>query len=109
MYRKRRTRKRAVREIHYFISLALKPDTPLVYADRYVELARKLGMRARVSIPRGLKLFICRRCKRVLKPGLTGIYRVRSRPKKSVSVKCLRCGYTHRYVYSYEPEKIGES
>ena len=99
MYRKQRIRKKVEREIKYLISLALKPSTPIELADRYVDLARRLGMKARVPISRGLKIFICRRCKRVLRPGLTGIYRVRSRPKKSLSVLCLRCGHVHRYVY----------
>lgn len=100
MYRKRRVRRRASKEMNYLITLALNPSTPVEVADRYIELARKIGMKARVPIPRGLKIFICRRCKRLLRPGLTGIYRVRSRPRKSLSVLCLRCGYVHRYVYN---------
>lgn len=99
MRRPRYKHRKALKEIGYLISLALKADTPINYANRYIYLARKIAMRTRTRIPRRLKMFICRRCKSVLRPGVTGIYRVRARPKKAISVRCLRCGYTHRYVY----------
>ena len=97
--KKKSIKRKALREMEYLIKLALEPETPLEYADRYVELARKISMRTRVRMPRYLKIYICRKCKRILRPGLTGIYRVRARPKKALYVKCLRCGYVHRYVY----------
>lgn len=94
-----RRKVRCLREIEYLMRLALRPETPIELADRYVYLARMISMRTRTRIPRELKMFICRRCKRVLRPGVTGVFRVRARPKKAVAVKCLRCGYTHRYIY----------
>lgn len=87
-------------EVYYLLNLALDPKTPIELADKYIALIRKISMRTRIRLPRDIKIFICRRCKRVLRPGFTAIYRVRSRPKKAISVKCLRCGYTHRYIYN---------
>ncbi len=33
------------------------------YANRYVELARKIAMKARISIPRQYKRMFCKHCK----------------------------------------------
>jgi ribonuclease P protein subunit RPR2 len=94
-----RSKSRFLREIRYLFSLALDSETPIELADRYVRIAFKIAMRTKTRLPRELKIFMCRRCKGVLRPGLTGVYRVRARPKKALVVKCLRCGYTRRYVY----------
>ncbi len=92
-------KRRVMKEIRYLLKLAVDPNTPVELADEYVELIRKISMRTRTRLPRGVKLFICRKCKRILRPGVTAVFRVRSRPKKAIAVKCLRCGYTHKYVY----------
>jgi RNase P subunit RPR2 len=34
-----------------------------------------------------------------LKPGVTAVFRVRTRPKKHLYVKCLRCGHVYRRIY----------
>jgi ribonuclease P protein subunit RPR2 len=87
------------REIVRLIRLALDISTPISYGDRYVSLARKFSMKYKVRIPREYKIYICKGCKGVLKPGVTAVFRLRSRPKKSVYVKCLRCGHVYRRVY----------
>lgn len=86
-------------EIVRLIRFALNNETPLKYADRYIYLARKFSMRYKVGIPREYKLFICKGCKRVLRPGETAVFRVRGRPKKHLYVKCLRCGHVYRRIY----------
>ena len=40
-------------------------------ADRYVELARKIGMKYLVRIPKRYKLLFCKNCYRFLLPGVT--------------------------------------
>ena len=64
-------------------------------SDRYVALARKMGMRMRVRIPRRLKRRICKGC---------GCYlsseRVRVRLQDGVvAVTCVECGEIMRYPY----------
>jgi len=101
-----RVSKKVVRaEIVRLLRLALDPEIPLEYADRYVELAREFSMKYRVRIPRQFRLFICRGCKRALRPGSTAIFRIRNFPVKHIYVKCVRCGKVYRKIFdSMKPD-----
>ena len=67
-------------------------------SKRYVELARKIGMRYKVRIPRKYKRRICPNCHAYLKPGVNCT--VRLDPKNRCVVwKCLECGHEKRYPY----------
>jgi ribonuclease P protein subunit RPR2 len=62
-------------------------------ADRYVWLARRIGMRYNVRVPAAHKRRFCKRCYRYLLPGVTS----RTRLKRGRSVTtCLRCGHVMR-------------
>jgi ribonuclease P protein subunit RPR2 len=62
-------------------------------ADRYVELARNVGMRYNVRVPQGLRRKSCRECYRYLLPGTTS----RTRLKRGrLVITCLRCGHITR-------------
>ena len=63
---------------------------------RYLELARTIGMRYRVRIPRHLKARICRRCHALLIPGKTARIRLRG---EYLSTTCLSCGEQMRRPY----------
>lgn len=66
---------------------------------RYVELARKIGERYKVRIPKKYKRKICKKCHSYLKPGLNCM--VRLVPKeKCVVWRCGGCGSERRYPYS---------
>ena len=65
-------------------------------ADRYVELARKISMKAQISIPSQLKKKFCKNCKKYLVPGLN--CRVRTRNKKLIYY-CLNCKNYMRFPY----------
>ena len=93
------TKRMVEREIIRLIKLALDINTPLEYADRYVYLARRFSMHYRVKIPDSYRMFICKKCKGVLRPGETALFRVVAKPKKHIVIKCLRCGYTYRKTY----------
>ena len=67
-------------------------------ADRYVELARKIGMRYNVRIPRELKRRFCKYCHAYLYPGKTAEVKIDSE-KKIVKIKCLKCGGTMNFPY----------
>ncbi len=74
-------------------------------ADRYVHLARKLGMRYTVRIPKDYRLNYCRQCERYLKLGVNA--RVRTRSGRTVFT-CLGCGWIRRYPYrATEKKTIG--
>ncbi len=65
-------------------------------ANRYVEIARRISMRHRASIPPGLKKRVCKKCGAFLVPG--GNSRVRLDGKNAI-VTCLECGALRRYPY----------
>ena len=66
-------------------------------SKRYVELARQIGMKAGVRLPREQKMFICKSCGALLVPGAN--CRVRTRPEVGtmVLITCLECGEKKRY------------
>lgn len=70
---------------------ALHPER----SDRYVTLARRIGMKLRVRIPTPLKRKICKHCNCYLSPERT---RVRLRDG-ILTITCLRCGGQMRYPY----------
>jgi ribonuclease P protein subunit RPR2 len=70
-------------------------------SDRYVQLARKIGMRYNVKMPRELKLMFCPGCGRYIVPGRNCVVRASARTR-SMEVKCLECGKVSRMPYARE-------
>ena len=70
-------------------------------SDRYVQLARKIGMRYRVRIPRHLKMRVCKNCKSYLIPGRNMRVRLRG---DYITTTCLKCGRQMRRPY--KPERV---
>ncbi|MBR9679023.1 MAG: ribonuclease P [Nanoarchaeota archaeon] len=67
---------------------------------RYVELARKIGMKTRVSMPKDLKFKFCKKCGT---PFSADTHRVRINSKKNIVVyECLKCGHKTRFPYVRE-------
>ena len=60
---------------------------------RYLELAKKIGMRYNVRIPRELKRHICKGCGVYLKEGIAASVRL---DKGLIKTRCLLCGHVHR-------------
>lgn len=58
------------------------------FANRYVELARKISMKTRTRIPKHLKKRFCKHCYYYLQPGVN--CRVRTRNKKIIYY-CMNC------------------
>ncbi len=81
--RRRRDKKQekeiALHRIHYLFKLAEKTalEGRLAFADRYVQLARKISMRYLVSIPVEYKRCFCKHCYHYFLPNVTGRVRVR--------------------------------
>jgi len=65
---------------------------------RYVELARKIGLRYNVRLGK-LKRNFCKRCNTILKPGLTSKVR-NDTDRKVVETICLNCNNITRIPYS---------
>lgn len=67
-------------------------DSEPELAQRYANLARKIGMRYKVRIPPEFRRMICRHCKGFILPGKNCIVRVRQEREPHLVTTCLRCG-----------------
>lgn len=87
----------AEQRIERLFELAWKayPERPGL-ADRYVDIARRISMRHRVSLPPELKKRVCKKCMSFLVPGENSRVRLDG---KNVIVTCLKCGGIKRYPY----------
>lgn len=69
-------------------------------ADRYVEMARRVGMRYNVRIPREYRRRFCRGCYGYMLPGVTS--RTRFNRGRLVTT-CKRCGHIARMPLMERP------
>lgn len=69
------------------------------FADRYIALAFRIGMRYNVRIPARYRTFYCRKCHAYLLPGRTSRTRIN---RGWVSITCLKCGHIYRHPYLRE-------
>lgn len=74
--------------LHYFAEAKKVFAKEPALAHRYVTLARRLAMKARIRIPRELKRQYCKHCYKFLMPGKNA--RVRTRDGK-VIISCFEC------------------
>jgi ribonuclease P protein subunit RPR2 len=88
------------------ILLSLAEDEAHAHPERskrYVELAKRIGMRYNVRM-KGTKRF-CRKCSSLLVPGVT--CRIRARKgRQAVVTTCLKCGAISRRPYIREKKII---
>jgi len=75
--------------MHTLLELAREDEK---HAKRYIELAEKIGMKARESMPKELKLTYCKTCKT---PYSSKTVRIRINNKK-LTYHCLLCDTTKR-------------
>jgi ribonuclease P protein subunit RPR2 len=78
----------------------LRADPTL--SRRYVRLARLIGMKAGVRLDREAKMFVCRKCDTLLRPGLSARVRTRSERGTILVITCLNCGAIKRYPATRE-------
>ena len=68
-------------------------------ARRYVELARRLGMRYNVRVPAPFKRSFCKKCLAFLLPAVSARIRIGD---GRIVVTCTGCGAVQRYPYRAE-------
>ncbi|MFI5449691.1 MAG: ribonuclease P protein component 4 [Candidatus Bathyarchaeia archaeon] len=92
------TREIARERIDILIQLAKQRfvDDPLL-SKKYLEIARLIGMKAGVRLPKKDKMFICKRCRTLLIPGANCRVRIRPEQGATILVTCLACGKKKRY------------
>ncbi len=88
----------ALQRIHRLFKLAFENvNSDPNLAERCVEIARRIAMKARVRLPREYRRFVCRGCKRFILPGINSRVRIQQRREPHVSITCLLCGHIMRY------------
>jgi ribonuclease P protein subunit RPR2 len=65
---------------------------------RYVELARKIGLRYNVRLPKDLKRKFCKKCNTILIPGYNCKVRLEKK-KKTIAIYCLNCNSVYRHPW----------
>ena len=61
-------------------------------AQRYVDIARKVAMAAKVRLPKEYRSQICRHCKSFILPGVNCRVRIKQRREPHIVITCLNCG-----------------
>ena len=65
------------------------------YANRYLSIARRIGMRYNIGTPGNLRKKFCRKCKKYLYPGLSS---EEKEEKGFLKIKCLNCSKIMQYI-----------
>lgn len=68
-------------------------------ANRYVNLARKIGMRYNVRIPKEFRLRMCKHCSSYLLPPMSCRVRLQ---RKHIAITCLNCNTVTRRPFLKE-------
>lgn len=89
----------AAQRIRRLITLAqahVRKEGATPESKRYVALARRIGMRYQVSLPRDVRRLVCRECGALLVTGATARHRITN---GRVTITCLACGAVKRYPF----------
>lgn len=76
-------------DILFYLAEKEAEDHKIQRSSRYVELARKIGMRYNVRIPRMYRRKFCKHCHTYLYPSTNSRVRIRSR---NIVIYCESCG-----------------
>src|SRR5512136_2521727 len=74
-------------------------------SGRYVEIARRIAMSAKVRLPKKYRRQICRKCNSLLVQGSNCRVRLRQKREPHLVVTCLNCGHQTRYLLRKKKEK----
>ena len=61
-------------------------------AQRYVNIARRIAMAAKIRLPTEYRRQICRHCKSFILPGVSCRVRIKQKREPHVVITCLKCG-----------------
>lgn len=61
-------------------------------AQRYVDIARKVAMAARVRLPKKFRRQVCRKCKSFILPGINCQIRIKPKRESHIVITCFKCG-----------------
>ena len=101
------TKKIALQRIHVLFRLAktMIHENPKI-ANKYVETARKIALRARVRLPIEYKRLICKHCKKFILPGFNCHVRIQPKRNSHVVVTCHMCMRHMRMPLEIQRKKV---
>jgi len=79
-----------------------------VLSQRYIEIARNIGMHCNVRLSRTVKQYFCKKCNSILIPGTSCRVRVRPECGTKLTITCLECGTVKRFSQLKEGRKNEE-
>lgn len=87
------TKRIAMQRIQRLFSLARETfnEDPSL-AQRYVDIARRIAMAARVHLPTEYRRQICKYCKSFILPGVNCRVRIKQQREPHVVITCFKCG-----------------
>ncbi|MFX1465475.1 MAG: ribonuclease P protein component 4 [Promethearchaeota archaeon] len=111
MKRRRRISNRSIKKIareriEHLLELAkavFSKDSNL--AQRYIQLALRIGMRHKVRIPRFQRWQICKHCRSLLIPDVTCHSRLRNKREPHIVITCNKCKNYNRYPYNVKKQR----
>ncbi|HEY4675460.1 MAG TPA: ribonuclease P [Candidatus Bathyarchaeia archaeon] len=77
-----------------------------VLAQRYVHIARRIAMAARVRLPTEYRRQVCRHCKSFILPGVNCRVRIKQRREPHVVVTCFICDKQTRILLKREEQML---
>ena len=100
------TKRIAIQRVRKLFHLAIESihEDPAL-AQRYVNIARKVAMAARVRLPREYRRQVCRHCKSFILPGVNCHVRIKQKREPHVVITCLNCGKHMRMPLGKGKEK----
>ena len=101
------TKQIAKQRIHLLFQQAeeVRRENPQL-ASRYVTVARKIAMAAKIRLPPEYKRRICKNCNALLVPGENCRVRVKQRREPHVVVTCFACGHQMRVLLRKRKEAV---
>jgi len=91
------TRRIAMQRIQTLFDLANKTFSENhALAQRYVDIARRIAMGARIRLPKEYRRQVCRHCKSFILPGVNCRVRIQQRREPHIVITCQNCGKTMR-------------
>jgi|FaiFalFF_MnMetaG_3_1042247.scaffolds.fasta_scaffold00054_23 ribonuclease P protein subunit RPR2 len=61
-------------------------------------LIKRISMRYRVRLPYEIRQLFCKKCKRLIVPGITARVRVGHSSIKAVRITCMHCNHVYRKI-----------
>ena len=74
-------------------------------AQRYVDIARRIAMAAKVRLPKQYRHQICKHCKTFILPGTNCRVRIKERRQPHIVITCLNCGHQTRIPLTLKEAK----